>query len=113
MLLEDQPASTIPYTPSEVAANANLVGSRYLSNDFVNAGPKLDLHGSVDFFFTWRPRLGEHWEGFLTFAIRNATDEEYSDFGADFSGPGFSIPQVFYPAATRSYDARFTVTYRP
>ncbi len=97
----------------EIAANANLVGSRFPSNDFLNAGPELDPYGSVDFFFTWRPRLGPHWEGFLRFAIRNATDEDYADFGADFSGPTFSVPQVFYPAPKRSYDLRFVLTHRP
>jgi iron complex outermembrane receptor protein len=97
----------------EVAANGNIVGSRYPSNDFANAGPQLDTYGTADFFFTWRPRLGGHLEGFLTFAIRNATDEEYESFGADFSGPGFTVPQVFYPAPGRSYDARFMLRYRP
>jgi iron complex outermembrane receptor protein len=93
----------------ELAAQANLVGERRVSNDFLGAVDPLDFYATLDLLLAWRPKLGEHVAGALSVALRNATGEEYDDFAAKSA---FSERVVFSPAARRTWEVGFQLTVR-
>jgi iron complex outermembrane receptor protein len=106
----------LPYD-LEFGANANLVGERILSNDFDRRLPKLDFYATLDLLMAWRPTFGEHLEGALTLALRNVTGEKFEDFGSRFDlfDPAtflFVPTSFFYPAATRTWEVGFMLTFR-
>jgi hypothetical protein len=90
------------------------VGERILSNDFDRRLPKLDFYATLDLLMAWRPTFGEHLEGALTLALRNVTGEKYEDFGARFDlfDPGPVPTSFFYPAARRTWEVGFMLTFR-
>ncbi len=101
--------SLLPYG-LEFRANANFVGDRILANDFGQGGGRLaplDFYTTLDLMVAWRPKLGEHFGGALTFALRNVNDEEFDDFGVRGSSGRF-----LYPAATRTWEVGFEVNAR-
>jgi iron complex outermembrane receptor protein len=101
--------SPLPYQ-LEARANANFVGERLLANDFGQGGgtlAPLDFYATLDLLFAWRPNLGEHLGGALTFALRNVTNEKFDDFGAR-GGAG----RFLYPAATRTWEVGLEVNVR-
>jgi outer membrane receptor protein involved in Fe transport len=94
----------------ELRASANFVGERNLANDFGQAGghvAPLPFHATLDLLAAWRPTLGEHWGGALSFALRNVNDARYEDFGARFGDGRF-----LYPAAERTWEVGFEVSFR-
>jgi outer membrane receptor protein involved in Fe transport len=101
----------------EAGYNANIVGKRFFSNDFKHESVRLDSYATHDFHFAYRPTFGEHVSAALTFAIRNITAEEYSEFGAraeTFPPPDFSsvFEEAFYPAPKRTWEVGFMLTVR-
>jgi outer membrane receptor protein involved in Fe transport len=94
----------------EFEAIANLVGSRYLANDLRNEFPKLPSFATLDLVLGIRPVIRGFLSLDLTFAVRNVTDETYSEFGGErtFSRGEFG----FHPSPTRNYEGvvRITVT---
>lgn len=100
----------------EFRANANFVDQRILANDFTQALAPLDPYAVLDLLLTWRPKLGEHVEAAISFAVRNANDEEFSDFGTrfDFNPVTFASEPTafFYPAATRTFEVGAMITVR-
>jgi iron complex outermembrane receptor protein len=101
----------------EVGANVNVVDARILANDFDRELERLDPHAVLDLLLAWRPSLGEHVSGALTFALRNAAGEKYDDFGARFdvfdAGSGTFVPTAFFnPAATRTWEVGMSLTLR-
>jgi outer membrane receptor protein involved in Fe transport len=92
----------------QVGWNANAVGKRRLSNDFMNTSRNLKKYAIHDLHLALRPPLGESIEGTLTFAVRNLTGEKHSEFGVQSS----FAPDAFFPAATRSWEVGFVLTVR-
>jgi iron complex outermembrane receptor protein len=106
----------LPYE-MEAGYNANIVGKRFFSNDFKHESVRLDSYATHDFHLAYRPTFGEHVSAALTFAIRNITAEEYSEFGAraeTFPPPDFSsvFEEAFYPAPKRTWEVGFMLTVR-
>jgi iron complex outermembrane receptor protein len=107
----------------ELAANANLVGPRSLANDFDGQVGELGFHATLDFLLRARLAdlaraagldLGRHVAPTLAFALRNATNEKYSDFGVCggcLSG-GMTTAYV-NPAAGRSFEIALTLELTP
>ena len=104
----------LPYD-LEFGVNANIVGERILSNDFNRELSKLDGYMTIDFLMAWRPTFGAHLEGALTFMLRNLAAEEFDDFGARSEWDPDWNPATtayFYPAAKRTWEVGFMLTYR-
>jgi outer membrane receptor protein involved in Fe transport len=94
----------------DLGANANFVGSRILASDFERRFPELDPYETLDLWLRLRPRLGERVAATLSFVVRNAAGERYSDFG----GCRFlCLDYAVYPAATRTYEVGLLVELRP
>lgn len=94
----------------ELRAHASFVDDRILANDFGQNGgllAALPWYATLDLLAAWRPQLGEHWAGALSFAVRNVTNEKFADFGARFGDGRF-----LYPAPTRTWEVGFEVSYR-
>jgi iron complex outermembrane receptor protein len=98
----------------ELGANANYVGTRKLGNDFEARFGELAKYATYDATLGFRPRFGEHLEGFALFAVRNLFDREYSDFGARSSFVNdFGPTRVgFFPAPGRHYEVSIGLTVR-
>jgi outer membrane receptor protein involved in Fe transport len=100
----------------EIGWNTNVVGSRWLANDFLHESKRLDAYASHDLFATFRPPLGERVEAALTFALRNVTAEEHADFGAraatTLPDGSFGFADAFNPSARRSFEVGFLVRLR-
>ena len=104
--------ATLPYHFG-VGWNTNIVGSRGLSNDFTNARQRLSTYATHDLHIEFAPPLGEHFDGALTFDLRNLTGERYADFGSvafDF-GAG-ALVDFFNPAVRRTWAVGFRLTLR-
>ena len=94
----------------EFTAHATFVGKRIVANDFGQFGLRMEplpWYATLDLLAAWRPTLGEHWGGALTFALRNVNGAEYDDFGARFGDTRF-----LYPAVTRTWEVGFEVSFR-
>jgi iron complex outermembrane receptor protein len=103
----------------EAGYNANIVGKRGLSNDFTHKASRLDSYATHDMHIALRPKLGDRVEGSITFAVRNITAKEYSEFGAvSFFGPVGEDPgpnglfESFFPAPKRTWEVGFVLTVR-
>jgi outer membrane receptor protein involved in Fe transport len=101
----------------EVGYNANIIGERLLSNDFAHESPRLDSYATHDMHIAFRPELGDHVDGSISFAIRNLSEEEYSEFGArsaTFPPPLFEpvFAESFFPAPKRTWEVGFVLTVR-
>jgi outer membrane receptor protein involved in Fe transport len=99
----------------EAGYNANIVGKRGLSNDFTNKASRLDSYATHDMHIALRPKLGDRVEGAITFAVRNITAKEYSEFGAvSFFDPdgNLGLFESFFPAPKRTWEAGFVLTVR-
>jgi outer membrane receptor protein involved in Fe transport len=103
----------------EAGYNANIVGKRYLSNDFTNVASRLDSYATHDMHIALRPKFGDHVEGAISLAVRNITAEEYSEFGAvTFFGPVGEDPdpnglfESYFPAPKRTWEVGFVLTVR-
>jgi outer membrane receptor protein involved in Fe transport len=94
----------------EFGFNANVVGSRHVSNNFGDGVDSLGTYYTLDMSLGWRAPLGEHLEVALLFRVQNLTDQEYSEVaGAPTFGPG---PVGFNPAPGRSYEGGVTVSWK-
>jgi outer membrane receptor protein involved in Fe transport len=103
----------------EAGYNANIVGKRYLANDLAHKASRLDRYATHDMHIALRPELGDRVEGSITFAVRNITAKEYSEFGAVTSyGPVDEDPgpnglfESFFPAPKRTWEVGFVLTVR-
>lgn len=98
----------------EFGASANLVGSRPLANDFDRELALLPAYATLDLLLAWRPAFGEHLSGALSFALRNATDEKYSDYAARYDQydpfPVLVPTKYRNPAAGRHWEVGFQIT---
>ena len=92
----------------EFEAIANFVGSRYLANDLRNEFPKLPSFTTLDLVLGIRPVIRGSLSIDLSFAVRNVTDETYSEFGGErtFSRGEFG----FNPSPTRNYEVMLRIT---
>jgi iron complex outermembrane receptor protein len=92
----------------EFEAIANLVGSRYLANDLRNEFPKLPRFATLDLVLGIRPVIRGCLSLDLSFAVRNVTDETYSEFGGErtFSRGEFG----FNPSPKRNYEGMLRIT---
>jgi iron complex outermembrane receptor protein len=94
----------------EFGFNANVVGSRHVSNNFGDGVDDLPTYYTLDMTLGWRASLNEHLEVALRFRVLNLTDQEYSEVaGAPTFGPG---PVGFNPAPGRSYEGGVTVSWK-
>ncbi len=103
----------------EAGYNANIVGERGLSNDFTHEASRLDSYSTHDMHIAFRPELGDHVEGSISFAVRNITAKKYSEFGVvSFFGPPGEDPgpnglfESFFPAPKRTWEVGFVLTVR-
>jgi iron complex outermembrane receptor protein len=103
----------------EAGYNANIVGKRYLSNDFTHQASRLDSYATHDMHIALRPKFSDHVEGSISLAVRNITAEKYSEFGAvTFFGPAGEDPgpnglfESFFPAPKRTWEVGFVLTVR-
>jgi iron complex outermembrane receptor protein len=97
----------------EAGATANLVGARIFANDFDRQLSKMAFYATLDLHFAWRPELGEHVRGGLTFALRNVTGEKYPGFGARYDLAGGTVPTKFYnPAPRRTWEVGFVLEWK-
>jgi len=103
----------------EAGYNANIIGKRYLSNDFTHKASRLDSYATHDMHIALRPKLGDHVEGAISLSVRNITAKEYSEFGAvTFFGPVGEDPgpnglfESFFPAPKRTWEVGFVLTVR-
>jgi iron complex outermembrane receptor protein len=106
----------LPYD-LEIGANGNIVGDRILANDFDRQLDELDLYGTMDLLFAWRPSFGEHLQTALTVALRNVTNEEYEDVGSryDLWNPdtfAYDPTGFFFPAAKFTWEVGLMFTVR-
>ena len=102
----------LPYD-FDIGMNANIVGSRYLANDFANAFPQLPKFAVYDLTAGFRPMFFSERLGLqVTFAIRNLFNRQYTEFGARST---FVPPDVigFYPSPQRYFVVGLTVRARP
>jgi outer membrane receptor protein involved in Fe transport len=101
--------ATLPYD-LEFAANALFVDGRIVSNDFDRQAAKLGRYETLDLLLAWRPSFGEHFEGALTLAFRNVTGEKYHGLAVRSTIDPSRV--VFYPAAGRTWEVGFMLTFR-
>jgi len=106
----------LPYD-FDIGMNANIVGSRYLGNDFANSLPKLPKFAVYDLIAGYRPvALGERLRLQLTFSIRNLFNRQYNELGFRES---FVVPPVtpsdvgFYPSPQRYFVMGLTIRAKP
>ena len=99
----------LPYDV-ELTAHAIFVDERIVANDFDRLAAKLDPYATLDLLLAWRPRFGDHLDGALTLALRNVTATEYD---------GLAVRSItdptrvgFYPAAKRTWEVGFMLSWR-
>jgi|GEM_PF-773855 len=106
----------LPYD-FDIGMNANIVGSRYLANDFANTLPQLPKFAVYDLVVGFRPMAFSERLGLqVTFAIRNLFNRQYSEFGArqTFVVPPPTPSDVgFYPSPQRYFVVGLTIRARP
>jgi iron complex outermembrane recepter protein len=106
----------LPYD-FDIGVNANIVGSRYLANDFANSLPQLPKFAIYDLVVGFRPTAFSERLGLqVTFAIRNLFNRQYSEFGArqTFVVPPPTTSDVgFYPSPQRYFVMGVTIRARP
>jgi iron complex outermembrane recepter protein len=94
----------------EFGFNANVVGSRHVSNNFGDGVNSLPTYYTLDTTLAWRAPLTEHLDVGLLFRVKNLTDQHYSEVGgAPTFGPG---PVGFNPAPGINYEAGITVSWK-
>ena len=96
---------------AEASASAwiRLLAWSLLTDAPGRSGEAQRRYATLDLLLAWRPKLGEHVAGALSFALRNATGEEYDDFAAKSA---FSERVVFSPAARRTWEVGLQLTVR-
>ncbi|HKE12718.1 MAG TPA: TonB-dependent receptor [Myxococcota bacterium] len=106
----------LPYD-FDIGMNANIVGSRYVANDFANSLPKLPKFAVYDLVAGFRPyAFSERLRLQVTFAIKNLFNRQYSEFAGRFS---FPTPPVtpsdigFYPSPQRYFVMGVTIRAKP
>jgi iron complex outermembrane receptor protein len=106
----------LPYD-FDIGMNANIVGSRYLGNDFANSLPKLPKFAVYDLILGFRPyAFSQRLHLQLVFAIRNLFNRQYTETGFRQS---FVVPPVtptdvgYYPSPQRYYVIGVTIRAKP
>jgi len=94
----------------ELTMHALFVDERIVGNDFDRQAATLDPYATVDLQLAWRPTFGEHAEGALTLALRNVNAEEYDGLAVRSVSDPTRVG--FYPAAKRTWEVGFMLTYR-
>jgi len=107
----------LPYD-FDIGMNANIVGSRYLANDFANSLPKLPKFAVYDLVAGFRPvAFGERLRLQVMFAIRNLFNRQYSEFGGRDSfvltPPPTPSDVGFFPSPQRYFVMSVTIRARP
>ncbi|HME72475.1 MAG TPA: TonB-dependent receptor [Myxococcota bacterium] len=106
----------LPYD-FDIGMNANIVGSRYLANDFANSLPKLPKFAVYDLVAGFRPMaFSERLRLQVTFAIRNLFNRQYDEFGGRHTFvPLQPTPNDvgFYPSPQRYFVVGVTIRARP
>jgi iron complex outermembrane receptor protein len=105
----------LPYD-FDIGMNANIVGSRYVANDFANSLPKLPKFAVYDLVAGFRPVLSDWLRIQVIFAIRNLFNRQYSEFGGRFTfvtPPPTESDVGFYPSPQRYFVMGVTIRARP
>jgi len=107
----------LPYD-FDIGMNANIVGSRYLANDFANSLPKLPKFAVYDLVMGYRPMaFGERLRLQMTFAIRNLFNRQYNEFGGRHSfiptPPPTPSDIGYYPSPQRYFVVGVTIRAKP
>jgi iron complex outermembrane receptor protein len=106
----------LPYD-FDIGMNANIVGSRYVANDFANSLSKLPKFAVYDLVAGFRPyAFSEKLRLQVTFAIKNLFNRQYNEFGGRFSfvtPPPTESDVGFYPSPQRYFVMGVTIRARP
>jgi outer membrane receptor protein involved in Fe transport len=106
----------LPYD-FDIGMNANIVGSRYVANDFANSLPKLPKFAVYDLVTGFRPiAFGDRLRLQVIFAIRNLFNRQYSEFGGrhTFVTPPPTPSDIgYFPSPQRYYVIGVTIRARP